>query len=192
MIAILEEFHSHAISINTSMETVCACVQFNYKDTIVCACYRPPNSPLTYCDNLNDALHCIPAHFPQSPIFVLGDFNSSDICRGDGNTKPLARSSESLIFFNSCKDFNFTQTVTQHMRAIPSPSNLLDLVLTTNPSTILSITHLSGLSDHFILNLLYNVKPCRHARCTNLMKDYKNVDFQSVNVGCDFMKQCSS
>lgn len=41
---------------SSSLEFLCTCVHLNSKDTLFCVCYRPPNAPPTFCDNLFDLL----------------------------------------------------------------------------------------------------------------------------------------
>lgn len=181
LIAVSVHLPSHIIPVTCPLELVCACVRLGEKNVILCACYRPPNSSSNFCDDLHDALHNVIVRYPSSPI-ILGDFNFPDISWDKSSGPSTSLTSEGTRFINLCNDFNLMQLVKLPTRTTSSSSNLLDLILTTEPDYICSLIHLPGLSDHCMLSFKCDIKSVRKANSTKVIFDYKKANFDSINA----------
>lgn len=89
--------------------------------------------------------------------------------------------SESTAFVNLCSDFNFSQMVTEPTRTSLSSANILDLILTTSPDLVNSITYLPGLSDHCFINFTLKGFVHRSVSKPKYIRDYNKADYQSIN-----------
>lgn len=180
LIAISDRFSSHIVPISSPLEIVCACVRFAYQDVILCVCYRPPRCPSDFCENFHDCLHAVSVRYPNSHIFVMGDFNFPEVTWGSGDGTASCLSAEGNCFLNICNDFNLTQVIHEPTRITAFSSNILDLVFTTNPSVISSIHYLPGLSDHRIVHFTCAMQPQRPMHATKVIKDYAKADYASI------------
>ena len=93
-----------------------------------------------------------------------GDFNCPDIFWDDGighiNTNPVYYGNEiSTFFLELLNDFAMEQLVGEPTRN----NNLLDLILSTEPSTIINVTTIPGISDHE--GVFFQLKTCVE-KCT--------------------------
>lgn len=181
LIAVAENLHSYHISHASCLEMVCVCVRINHRDMIFCACYRPPNASLTFCAQLHDVLNSLVVRFPHSPVFLLGDFNFPKILWSGMCPVPSDLSGETSEFINLCTDFNFSQLITQPTRVTASSSNILDLVLTTTPDLVHSLSFLPGLSDHCFVHFTLEGNSHRLKSMPKRIRDYSKANYPAIN-----------
>lgn len=148
LIAVADNIVSARIALTTSLELVCVRAVIDHQNTLICACYRPPNAPTTFCDELHDVLNFLVSEFPHSPLLLLGDFNFPRISWASQFPSVFGSSAESQSFINLCLNFNLAQLVSGPTRTGTTSSNTLDLVLVSNPNLVHSLTCLPGISDH--------------------------------------------
>lgn len=98
-----------------------------------------------FCEQPHDALNDIVKRHPHTPVFLLGDFNYPKINWSLPSCSLSSLSADSLHFVELCEDFNLTQLVTQPTRMGPTSSNVLDLILTTVPDLVHSISYIPGI-----------------------------------------------
>nr|XP_054930192.1 uncharacterized protein LOC129386359 [Dermacentor andersoni]XP_054933426.1 uncharacterized protein LOC129387835 [Dermacentor andersoni] len=105
-----------------------------------------------------------------------------------------SQSSQSTQFINTCLDFHFTQLVLKPTRVSASSSNILDLILTTNPDTVSPIIYIKGLSDHLALTFHINARaPVK--KTTKVIRDYSKADLASItaemeNFAASYIANC--
>lgn len=181
LIAVSDEIASYDVSIASHLEFLCVCIQINYADFLFCACYRPPNSSSTFCDEFHDCLNQVVVKFPKAPLFVLGDFNFPAISWNEPFPVTTSPSKECSSFIDVCSIFNLSQLVKGPTRITQSSSSTLDLLLTTVPESVSSLTLLPALSDHLVAHFTIPSSSSRPAKQFKQIRDYVKADFQAIN-----------
>ena len=95
------------------------------KSIIVCASYRPPDSPLPSFEVLLKPSY-IQALTLCKPIVILGDLNCN----------VLSENSESKALASFMSDVNLSQVITTPTRTTDASSSLIDVILVSNPNII--------------------------------------------------------
>lgn len=131
--------------------------------------------------NLHDVINNIHYRFPNLPLLLLGDFNFPNITWSSVTPYSNPPSSECTEFLNLCSAFNLSQLVTEPTRVTPSTANVLDLILTSSPDIVTSISCLPGLSDHSLLHFLLTAPVSRTPNERKKIRDYSRADFSSIN-----------
>ncbi|XP_037573312.1 uncharacterized protein LOC119455870 [Dermacentor silvarum] len=150
--AVSRDITSFEVPIPSPLEFLCTCIRVNEKEAIFCVCYRAPGPAASFCDDLYDCLTKVVGRYPKAPVFLLGDFNFPGIVWNDPCPIVTSGSSECLTFIDMCAAFNLCQLVKEPTRVTASSANVLDLVLTTAPASVSSLTLLPGLSDHAVIH----------------------------------------
>lgn len=182
LIAVSQNIPSFPIPLVTDLEIVCVCTTFGNTRIVVIACYRPPSAPSTFVEELHDVLNAIVCRYPSLPIILLGDFNFPNIDWSNSFPTLKPFSSQSQSFLDLCACFNFTQLVKEPTRLSGNTANTLDLILSTHPDFVSSISYLPGISDHSVLhfNLQFSFK--RLQQKLKLIRDYSKADFDVINL----------
>ena len=125
----------------------------NLKSIVICAMYRPPDTPLSCFDTyLTPSL--ITASLQNKPIYILGDRNCDIL-------KPDCRGAIALTKF--CHSFNLSQLVSRPTRVTKTTESLIDVIITTNPRQVIETDVMpSSISDH---DLPYVVLRIKKERC---------------------------
>lgn len=109
---------SPLIPISTLREVSQIKVRLIFKTFLVGVCYRPPDFPVNFADNLDDVLEDVQNKFPHSTIILTGDFNYPWI---DWATKKaLSNSSKKnkcSMFIELTNIFQLNQLVTEPIQA---------------------------------------------------------------------------
>lgn len=188
LIAITDALISFSVNVPCDLEIAWVCVVMNFKRCILGICYRPPQCSSSFVNKLHDAIHLVITRFPDSPIFLFGDFNFPNIVWLDHYPVPSLSSSQCSEFVKMCSDFNLRQLVNQPTRVTASSSSILDLVLTTCPDLVSPISYLSGLSDHSVLHFYFKVQRTKPVKNAKLIRDYSKANFAAINEElCVFM-----
>ena len=121
----------------------------NKKPLYVCSFYRPPTSTLDPILELNESLNKLfEKHRGPSNIILAGDFNLPSIMWIDGcgtlNTDPTYGFEINSLFLDLINNFGLEQLIQNPTRG----SNILDLLLTTQPQLLSNIQVVPGISDH--------------------------------------------
>jgi len=149
--------------------------------TVYCLAYIPPNASAAYHqDFLNyfKSLHSI-----SSNLFVLGDFNTSDI-----NWNSLSGYSPfSSDFCDAIFDLNLHQLIDEPTHIA---GNILDVILTNAPENISNLTidnkpPLSIPSDHFIISFDYLSIPNNNDN--SVQRNVYNFSKGNYDGFCDFI-----
>lgn len=78
--------------------------------------------------------------------------------------------------------FNLSQLVNVLTRVTSSSANVLDLLLTTTPESVSSLSLLPGLSDHSAIHFTLQTSSPRLPRQYKLIRDYGKADFRAINA----------
>ena len=146
-------------------------------DVILGAFYRPPGSPTSALDDLNDSLGYIKLQFPSTNITLSGDFNCLGI---DWHTETLTDSYVSTLLRETLieivDDYQLQQVVTFPTRG----NNLLDLCLTSHPDLVQSCLPFPGLCDHDIVlvRFLFQLSPVK--QCPRMIHLYKKANWDAI------------
>ncbi|CAC5414279.1 unnamed protein product [Mytilus coruscus] len=117
--------------------------------------YRPPDNNIASIESLNTSLTRL-THSNNLPNLVLsGDFNMPDIKWEIDENKPNNYSMETNNKFIEALEEN---CLTQIVKEPTRQDNILDLVLTANPSSIENISVQDGMRDHSIVITDINLK----------------------------------
>lgn len=165
---------SSHVQINTSHEIISVNISFPSSTNILIACYRAPDSEISFIYDLHSVMLDICRRFPRANYFLCGDFNFPDI---DWDNL-CASSHQSKVFLDFVLTFNLTQAVKMPTRGV----NTLDLVLTSKPDLIQSLSCIDGLSDHSIV--LFDMRiPIPHRLPTlKYIRDYNKANFTGINT----------
>lgn len=91
-------------------------------------------------------------------------------------------SSECEAFINTCADFNLTQLDKEPTHTTSSSATILDLLLTSHPSMVVSVSLLPGVSDHAAIQFdLWNTSP-NGPKAVKSIRDYARGNFSSINT----------
>lgn len=188
LLAVADTVVSFHVPIACDLEIVWVCVCLNYKRWIFGVCYRPPTKYPTFSSVLHDCINQIILRFPGSPIVLMGDFNYPNIKWSDVRPSVVPFSTEASEFTTLCSDVNLVQLVTSPTRVTSSSSSVLDLILTTHPDSIPSVSYLPGLSDHSMLHFTLHVLKSSTLSSLKSIRDYSKADFISINRElCQFL-----
>lgn len=182
MIGINSIFTSSPINVPSNLEIVWASLTLKDKKIIIGACYRSPSADKSFVDNLHDVINLIYVRYPHSPVILFGDFNYPSIKWTTNGPCAVPPNSEAKSFLDLCTTFHFTQMVTQPTRCCGNSVNTLDLVLTTCPEAVTSLSVLPGLSDHSLLQFDLNCSTPRHPKTVKQIRDYSRADYASINT----------
>lgn len=76
VVAVKNRFRARVVPTSSDIEILWVLIEMC--PSVTCAvgvCYRPPDSPQEFVENLNDSLSAIQDKYPSSPIILGGDFN---------------------------------------------------------------------------------------------------------------------
>lgn len=181
LIAVNDSMECFHVDIVTPLELVCVRLRCLHRYIIMCVCYRPPNAPANFTSDLYDALNVISSRFPRAPLLLLGDFNLPLIDWSGAFPIASGGSSDYTEFLNLCADFSFSQLVTEPTRVTSTTANILDLILSTDPDLVSSITYLPGISDHSILHFYLQLPAYFEKKTTKHFLDYDKANFDTIN-----------
>lgn len=118
--------------------------------------------------------------YPPASITILGDFNYPSIAWTLSLPQVVPFSSNSQCFLDTCNLFNLTQMVTIPTRVTSTSSHTLDLILTSMPETIHSLSSFPGLSDHCMLHFYINSSTPAATKERNVIYDYNAANFEEI------------
>lgn len=179
LIAVKDCLRSFSVPVVSTLELVAVCVRINHKD-VVCGCYRPPYLTTGFSNELHDVLNKLRLRFRAASLLLLGDFNFQNVSWSPPFPTLSPASPESTSFLNMCLDFNLIQLVNTQTRTTLASSTVLDLVLTTHPQVVKSLSVMPGVSDHFAVH--FNMtKTVEKTESTKFFRDYKRADYAAIN-----------
>lgn len=174
LIAVKKCISSFHITTSFNIEATFVCVTSSCTKTIIGVCYRPPNYTGMFCHELHSLLLEINERYLRSHVLVYGDFNFPNI---DWFSLTTSGSSEARDFLDLCLNHNFTQVVDKPTRE----DNILDLILTTSPDLVTSISQSKGFSDHNLLTVELSLPIHYRNPSSKMIKDYSKANFDAMN-----------
>ena len=170
--------------LNTTCEIIWTKVHFVHNKSIyIASYYRPPNDYTAYLESLHESLSILyrTCKTPPSVIlagyFNLPDINWNNICSTNAQT---AAKHNKLIEIMG--EFGLTNMVNEPTRL--DSGNILDLVLTSNPSLISTINTVAGMSDHEAILFDINMNPTRNIKPPHKVYSYRSADWESLKPNC--------
>ena len=117
--------------------------------------YRPPDKKPNYIEFLRESLDRIYSKHPNKPPFVIlcGDFNYPHI---DWTDCFAASASEGKNLLDILNDYHLQQLVETPTYLCRGVRNILDLVLSSHPSQLSTVTVGREFSDHCIISFSIN------------------------------------
>lgn len=108
LITVNDQLASSNVPVVSALEFVSVLVGIDNRACISCACYRPSISRKSFCNDLHYVLNNLTVRYPMSPLFLLGDFNFSNILWTSDLAflTPAKSPYEDAQFLNLCSDFN--------------------------------------------------------------------------------------
>ncbi|XP_075724633.1 uncharacterized protein LOC119184697 isoform X2 [Rhipicephalus microplus] len=159
---------------------VFVCCKAIQPHVVLGACYRPPDSDSTFIPMFHDALQSLKIHFPNAPVVLFGDFNFPNI---DWSDLVLVTSKQNIEnnFVDTCLTFALTQIVNAATRQSKHSANILDLVLTTLPDRITSLSYLDEISDHKVIHGTFHCRLKRPDKTRKKLTLYDKGDYNNFN-----------
>lgn len=159
---------------------VFVCCKAIQPHVVLGACYRPPDSDSTFIPMFHDALQSLKIHFPNAPVVLFGDFNFPNI---DWSDLVLVTSKQNIEsnFVDTCLTFALTQIVNAATRQSKHSANILDLVLTTHPDRITSLSYLDEISDHKVIHGTFQCRLKRPDKTRKKLTLYDKGDYNNFN-----------
>lgn len=158
IIAINQKFTCSLVNLSSDLEMIWILCSAKLQSVLLGVCYRPPNSCPDFSNNLNDVLNEVTKKPPNAPVVLFGDFNFPGI-NWLNQTMPSQAQGEAGAFLDVCLNFNLSQMVTVPTRVTQECENILDLILTSHPDDMVSITYLPEISDHKTIHTEFAFKP---------------------------------
>lgn len=177
LIAIKNTLSSSLIFRDANLELIWLLVYSTTVKAVFGVCYRPPDSNPLFCDLLRHSLTNVEREFPNSPIFLFGDFNYPQICWTLLSASSCSNSNESKQFLDLTLDFNLHQSISCPTRG----DNTLDLLLTSTPDDVKFVTMLPGFSDHRLMHICIALPLTKRAPSKKLITDYNKGNFDAIN-----------
>ena len=133
------------------------------KSFLLCTVYRPPNSPISFLEDLEKAF--LDSLLAGMEVIIIGDLN----CNLQGNCP------DGRALFDFCSTLNLTQLVKEPTRVTERSQTLIDIVLTTNMNIVNSCeVKSSTISDHSLVCVTLKFKAAK-PRCSYITaRSYKN------------------
>lgn len=94
------------------------------KSFLLCTVYRPPNSPITFLEDIEKTF--VDSLLLGMEVIIIGDLN----CNLQGNCP------DGRALSDFCSTFNLTQMVKEPTRVTDKSQMLIDVVLTTNENIV--------------------------------------------------------
>src|SRR5664279_234778 len=124
----------------------------------ICSLYRPPDKEPEYIELLRNPLETLlNRHLSKPPLVVIaGDVNYRFI---DWSVVSASSSSDGSNFVDVLNDFYLQQLVTTPTRFGSTAASLLDLVISSHPSSITNLVVGRELSDHCMVSFNLSLSP---------------------------------
>lgn len=178
LIAVRNTLSSSLIIHDESIELTWIYISSSSYKSVFGICYRAPDSPQSFSNNLRQSLTAVKSRFPDSPIYLFGDFNYPHISWSLLSASGGSGTNELNQFLDVILDFDLHQSITCPTRG----NNTLDLLLTSCPDDIASVTALPGLSDHNLLHISIASPLVKKSPKKQLITNYNKGNFEAINI----------
>lgn len=180
LIAAGPELSCSPIRLPSNLEILWLLCRTSPHSVIIGVCYRPPHSSPNFSRELNNMLNQLMISYPNAHILLFGDFNYPGInWLNRSHSQPI--SAESRDFLDVCLNFNLYQLVTSPTRTAGDSSNILDLILSSHPDSLSSITYLEPISDHKVIQADFSFRTERHETQKKTITLYDKGNYNAIN-----------
>ena len=168
------------VDITTDLEILWLLIRSTPLTLLLGVCYRPPQSSPDFPQKFNNILNHLILKHPNARVLIFGDFNYPDIDWQD-QAALSGTSAEAKEFVNICLNFNLTQLVLEPTRVTNSSANILDLILTTHPESLSSLTYLREISDHKVIHSVFNFSHLPSQMQSKTISLYDKGNYEAIN-----------
>lgn len=176
LVAIKHEFQPSAISIDSPLELVWVNACLGSVTCLIGACYRPPDCSPDFVELLSESLELITLKFPNSVIFLAGDFNYPAIDWPTLSVNSTQNTTESVNFANLTRYFQLTQLVLEPTRC----NHILDLIFTTHPDQTITQV-LEEISDHKLIHCTFSLPRADRGEVTKQIRNFARADIEKIS-----------
>lgn len=197
LIAAKRNLFCSTINVPTALEILWVNIKAFNSPLLVGVCYRPPHSDPSFPSILNDTMNVVTHMFPRSKVFLFGDFNYPGVDWHQLTVVSSNNKQECSDFLEMCFNHNLTQVVTEPTRLTDHTSNILDLILTSHPDSLTSLSYLRELSDHKVIHAtissVFPKKTIQKKRIVLYDKgNYEAINSDLLNFANHFLPNISS
>lgn len=179
LIAVNKQLSCSTIKIASDLEIVWLICRSAPHSVLLGVCYRPPKSSPDFSRELNSILNKLSNKYPNARILLFGDFNFPNI-DWTNLTSSAPNAKEANEFLDVCLNFNLTQLISQPTRVTSDVANILDLILTTDPGSLSSITYLNEISDHKVIHANFAFVPEIRKVCSKTIRLYDKGNYEAI------------
>ena len=167
-------------NLNSNCEIVWTKVHFTRNKSIYFASYyRPPNDHLQSLEALHESLTKLYRTQKTPPnVVIAGDCNLPDINWSKQqitNNRTASKHNKLLEIIN---EFGLQNMMNNPTRS--DSGNILDLILTSNPSIIVNTHTTPGMSDHEAVTFNVNLNPVRNRKPPHKIFQYKSANWDKL------------
>ena len=164
-------------NLNSNCEIVWTKIHFARNKSIFFASYyRPPSDHLASLEALQASLTKLYRSQKNTPnVVIAGDFNLPDIDWNSQQTTNARTASKHNKLLEIISEFGLQNMVNDPTRI--ESGNILDLILTSNPSIITNTHTTPGMSDHEAVTFEVNLNPIRNRKPPHKVFKYKSADW---------------
>ena len=167
-------------NLNSNCEIVWTKIHFARNKSIFFASYyRPPSDHLASLEALQASLTKLYRSQKNTPnVVIAGDFNLPDIDWDNQQTTNTRTASKHNKLLEIISEFGLQNMVNDPTRI--ESGNILDLILTSNPSIITNTHTTPGMSDHEAVTFEVNLNPIRNRKPPHKVFKYKSADWYKL------------
>ena len=167
-------------NLNSNCEIVWTKIHFARNKSIFFASYyRPPSDHLASLEALQASLTKLYiSHKNTHNVVIAGDFNLPDIDWDNQQTTNSRTASKHNKLLEIISEFGLQNMVNDPTRI--ESGNILDLILTSNPSIITNTHTTPGMSDHEAVTFEVNLNPIRNRKPPHKVFKYKSADWYKL------------
>ena len=167
-------------NLNSNCEIVWTKIHFARNKSIFFASYyRPPSDHLASLEALQASLTKLYKSQKNTPnVVIAGDFNLPDIDWDNQQTTNTRTASKHNKLLEIISEFGLQNLVNDPTRI--ESGNILDLILTSNPSIITNTHTTPGMSDHEAVTFEVNLNPIRNRKPPHKVFKYKSADWYKL------------
>lgn len=147
---------------------------------VIGVCYRPPEADTSFTKHFHDAIYSVTTAFPNAPLILFGDFNFPGITWSNVALTASKHNAES-DFLNSCLTFGLSQLISKPTRQTEHSSNILDLLLTSHPDNFSTVSYLSAISDHSVLQTTFQCYLPNPKKIKRTITLYDKGNYRAIN-----------
>ena len=176
---------THRADLDADCELLWAQLQIKDAKSVFLGCfYRPPNDGIESLHQLDQSLSKLYGSNNSPNAWIGGDFNLSEI-EWDTCTVQKYATKGPLCqpLLKMTTEYNLTQMITQPTYRTDDSESLLDLFLTTNPTTVQDVFHMPGLGlcKHDSIMVQINTQPRRSKTPPRKIFLFRKMDSEGIS-----------